>query len=121
VPLPAQAVAVAALADETHVVENRRLYDAKYAAAERHLGARFPDVTPPGGFFLWLDVSAAGGGESVASRLWREAGVRVVPGSYLAATAPDGSNPGSPYIRVAMVASLEATEDALSRIAEVLR
>ena len=40
VPGPVQAVAVAAYGDEAHVIENRRLYDAKYAAAERILGSR---------------------------------------------------------------------------------
>jgi aspartate/methionine/tyrosine aminotransferase len=69
VPGPIQAVAVAALADETHVAENRRLYDAKYAAAERILAGRFGHTTPPGGFFLWLDVGAQGGGVAVALRL----------------------------------------------------
>jgi Aspartate/tyrosine/aromatic aminotransferase len=63
VPMPIQAVAVAALADEAHVAENRRLYDLKYAAAAEILGDRFPDLVPPGGFFLWLDVGRWGGGE----------------------------------------------------------
>jgi N-succinyldiaminopimelate aminotransferase len=121
VPIPVQAVAVAALADEAHVIENRRLYDLKFAAAERHLGGRFPTITPAGGFFLWLDVSASGGGEAVAERLWRDVGVRTVPGAYLSAAGPDGRNPGSAYLRVAMVAALETTEEAMSRIAEVLR
>ena len=39
VPLPAQAVAVRAYRDEAHVAENRRLYNEKFAAAERVLGA----------------------------------------------------------------------------------
>ncbi|BBE73444.1 aminotransferase class I/II-fold pyridoxal phosphate-dependent enzyme [Oharaeibacter diazotrophicus] len=120
VPLPVQAVAVAALADEAHVAENRRLYDLKFAAAERILAPRFGAVTPPGGFFLWLDVATRGGGEAAAVRLWREAGVRTVPGAYLAATGPDGTNPGARYLRVAMVADLGPTEGALNRIAEVL-
>ena len=35
---------------------------------------------PEGGFFLWLEV---GDGEAFALRLWRETGVRVLPGGYL--------------------------------------
>ena len=58
---------------------------------------------PAGGFFLWLDVSKQGGSEIVTKRLWAEAGVRVVPGRYLAREQADGSNPGADYIRVAMV------------------
>ncbi len=120
VPGPIQAVAVAAFSDEAHVAENRRLYDAKFAAATRILGKRWGYETPPGGFFLWLDVAALGGGEVVAERLWREAGVRTIPGGYLSATGAKGTNPGDPYLRIAMVESLALTEEALARIVETL-
>lgn len=121
VPMPSQAVAVAAFNDEAHVIENRRLYDAKYVAAERWLSPLFGPVTPPGGFFLWLDVGRFGGGVVAAERLWREAGVRVVPGGYLAADGPDGANPGAAYVRLALVETLEITESALARVAETFR
>ncbi|MBS1168231.1 MAG: dapL [Proteobacteria bacterium] len=120
VPMPIQAVAVAALADEAHVLENRRLYDLKYAVAQEILGDRFPDLVPPGGFFLWLDVGRWGGGEDVTARLWKEKGVKVVPGGYLSATDADGINPGGDFIRIAMVESLETSREALSRLSEVL-
>lgn len=120
VPNPVQAVAVAAYADETHVIENRRLYDAKYAVAEAVLGSRFGFATPPGGFFLWLDVGAQGGGEAVTLRLWREAGLRVIPGGYLAATGADGRNPGDNYIRIALVDGLDLTREALTRLVETV-
>jgi aspartate/methionine/tyrosine aminotransferase len=77
-------------------------------------------VTPPGGFFLWLDVSGFGGGEDATIRLWEAAGVRVLPGAYLSADAPDGANPGADYIRIALVEAPERTDDALSRLSEVL-
>ena len=51
VPLPAQAVAVRAYQDEAHVIENRRLYNEKFAAAERILGPILGPVTPEAGFF----------------------------------------------------------------------
>lgn len=120
VPTPLQAVAVAAFGDEAHVIENRRLYDAKFAAAERILGSKFGSVTPAGGFFLWLDVSRHGGGEAAALKLWREAGVRSIPGGYLSAEGPDGTNPGERYLRLALVDSLALTEEALGRILETL-
>lgn len=120
VPGPIQSVAVAAYSDEAHVIENRRLYDAKYAAAEHIFGKRYGYATPAGGFFLWLDVGAQGGGEAVALKLWCEAGVRTIPGGYLSGTGPDGSNPGARYLRVAMVESLALTEEALGRITETL-
>ena len=75
---------------------------------------------PAGGFFLWLDVSAQGGSEIVTRRLWAEAGVRVVPGKYLAREQADGANPGEDYIRVAMVQDKEATAEALHRMVALL-
>jgi N-succinyldiaminopimelate aminotransferase len=120
VPVPAQHVAIAAYGDEAHVEENRRLYAAKFDAADRIIGARYGYKRPAGGFFLWLDVSKHGGSEAVARRLWAEAGVRVVPGRYLAREQADGFNPGEGYIRVAMVQDKAATEEALRRIVAVL-
>jgi N-succinyldiaminopimelate aminotransferase len=120
VPLPAQYVAVAAYADEAHVEENRKLYTAKFDLADQIIGGRYGYVRPAGGFFLWLDVSAHGGSELVSKRLWAEAGVRVVPGRYLARNQADGSNPGADYIRVAMVQDKEATAEALHRLVDLL-
>lgn len=118
VSLPAQAVAVSAYQDEAHVAENRRLYNEKFEAAERHLGPIMGSVTPEGGFFLWLDVGKWGDGVSVTQRLWRDIGVKVVPGGYLASDQSDGSNPGRDFIRIGLVAPLEQTEIALERMAK---
>jgi len=120
VPVPAQRVAIAAYGDEMHVEENRRLYAQKYDLADQIIGERYGYRRPAGGFFLWLDVSAQGGDEAVALRLWREAGLRVVPGRYLAREQADGSNPGLGYIRVAMVQDYETTAQALHRLVAVL-
>ena len=120
VPVPAQHVAVAAYNDEAHVEENRRLYNVKFDLADQIIGDRYGYKRPAGGFFLWLDVSAQGGSEVVAKRLWQEAGVRVLPGRYCARTQADGSNPGADYIRVAMVQDKAATADALHRLVALL-
>jgi aspartate/methionine/tyrosine aminotransferase len=120
VPMPAQRVAIAAYADEAHVEENRRLYAQKYDLADKIIGQRYGYRRPEGGFFLWLDVSGLGGDETVALRLWREAGLRVVPGRYLAREQADGSNPGRGYIRIAMVQDQETTAQALHRLVAVL-
>jgi N-succinyldiaminopimelate aminotransferase len=120
VPLPAQRVAIAAYGDETHVEENRRQYAQKFDLADQIVGDRYGYRRPAGGFFLWLDVSAQGGDETAALRLWREAGLRVVPGRYLARDQADGSNPGLGYIRVAMVHDQEITAQALHRLVAVL-
>jgi len=120
VPAPLQRVAVAAYGDETHVQENRKLYSAKFDLADQIIGDRYNYNRPAGGFFLWLDVSQYGGSEAVTKRLWKEAGVRVVPGRYLAREQADGSNPGADYIRVAMVQDKATMADALHRLVAVL-
>jgi N-succinyldiaminopimelate aminotransferase len=120
VPTPAQYVAIAAYNDEAHVSDNRRLYSEKFDLADQIIGDRYGYERPAGGFFLWLDVSKQGGSEAVTKRLWTEAGVRVVPGRYLAREQSDGSNPGADYIRVAMVQDKAATAEALHRLVAVL-
>jgi N-succinyldiaminopimelate aminotransferase len=120
VPIPAQQVAVAAYGDELHVEANRDLYRQKFDLADQIIGDRYGYRRPAGGFFLWLDVAAVGGSEVVTARLWREAGVRVLPGCYAAREQADGSNPGAGYIRVAMVHDKETTAEALHRIVAVL-
>jgi N-succinyldiaminopimelate aminotransferase len=118
VPQPVQMVAVAAYDDEAHVEENRRLYRAKFDLADRILGNRYRHRRPDGGFFLWLDVTKFADDETAALELWRNAGLRVVPGSYLAYESRDGANPGAGYVRAALVDDLNTTETALHRLAE---
>ncbi len=115
-PLPLQAVAEAVWNDEVHVEENRALYAEKYALADRIFG-NVPGYRPPqAGFFLWLPVDD---GEAAALKLWKETGVRVLPGAYLSQDTEAG-NPGKHHIRVAMVAPKEETERGLTQIRDCL-
>ena len=52
--------------------------------------------------------------------IWREGGLRVIPGHYLARDGADGINPGNGYIRVALVHDKETTAEALHRLVAVL-
>jgi hypothetical protein len=52
--------------------------------------------------------------------LWREAGLRVLPGGYAAETDAQGKNPGADYIRIAMVHDKDTTAEALRRLIAVL-
>jgi N-succinyldiaminopimelate aminotransferase len=115
VPLPALAAGAALYGEETHVDANRTLYRAKFDLADRILGTRRGYYRPEGGFFLWLEV---GDDIDVTRRLWREAAIKVLPGSFLAQTDAAGRNPGKGYIRVALVYDLATTEAALTQIAE---
>jgi N-succinyldiaminopimelate aminotransferase len=120
VPVPLQQVGVACYGDEAHVEENRRLYRLKFDLADQILGNRYGYKRPDGGFCVWLDISALGTEEDVTLRLFKQGGVRVIPGSYLARQQPDGSNPGRGYIRLALVQDSETTAEALHRLVTVL-
>lgn len=112
-PLPIQAASTACWNDQGHVEENRALYDQKFEIAEKLLGI----TRPEGGFFLWLPVKNA---EKTTKMLWKEHGVRVLPGPYLASTPEKGQNPGDNHIRVALVDGVEQTRAAIARIAAAL-
>lgn len=119
VPLPHLAAAAVAWADEDHVIANRRLYQKKIDIAEEILGDRFGFYRPPGGFFLWLDVAEFGNSEAATLKIWTEAGIKVLPGSYLARDGADGINPGENYVRLALVQSEATTQEALTRLLKV--
>jgi N-succinyldiaminopimelate aminotransferase len=120
VPVPLQHVGVAAYGDEAHVEDNRKLYRIKFDLADQILANRYGYKRPDGGFCVWLDVSARGGDEAATVKLYKEAGVRVIPGSYLARDQNDGFNPGAGYIRLALVSDSESTAEALHRLVETL-
>ncbi|AUH33468.1 aminotransferase class I/II-fold pyridoxal phosphate-dependent enzyme [Paracoccus tegillarcae] len=114
--LPAQHISQAAWQDEDHVAASLALYQEKYAVADRVLGNVPGYRGPEGGFFLWLPVED---GEAAAMTLWREAGIQVLPGSYLSREV-NGQNPGAGFIRVALVATADETEAALKRLKAVI-
>ncbi len=116
-PLPVMNASAALWRDEAHVKQSRALYREKFDLALEILGGAFGATRPGGAFYLWLNV---GNGEAAAKQLWADAGVRVLPGEYLAQTDADGSNPGQNYIRVALVHDIEITRDAINRIYETL-
>lgn len=118
-----QAASVAAWNDETHVVENRRLYREKFAQVTpliaRHLQTSLPDA----GFYLWASVDklvaklAPISDTEFARELLHQYNVSVLPGSYLAREA-NGINPGTNFIRIALVATLDECTEGAQRIAD---
>ncbi len=115
-PLPVQHVSEKAWSDEAHVEASRALYQEKFRVADKVFARIHGYQGPEGGFFLWLPVDD---GETAALRLWRETGVRVLPGAYLARDVA-GHNPGKGYIRVAMVAPKEEMQRGLTQLRDCL-
>jgi aspartate/methionine/tyrosine aminotransferase len=115
-PLPLQRVAERVWSDEAHVIASRALYQQKFQDAAAIFAGVQGFQLPEGGFFLWLPVED---GETAALRLWRETGVRVLPGAYLSRDV-GGENPGKGYIRVALVAPREETQRGLTRLRDCI-
>ncbi len=116
-PLPILHASTALWSDDAHVSGARARYERNFAIAEAVLGPRTDLFVPPAGFFLWLDV---GDGVAAARTLWREAGIKTMPGSLMGREDADGRNPGDPYLRVALVYDEETTERGLARLADIL-
>jgi aspartate/methionine/tyrosine aminotransferase len=120
VPLPIQHVSVKAWSDEAHVEQGRALYRQNFDIAGAVLQGRYGYRRPQGGFFLWLDMAAHGGGEEAVKTLWKGCGVRLLPGKYLARTGASGVNPGVNHVRIALVHDSATTSEALGRIVATL-
>ncbi|MBT3991308.1 MAG: aminotransferase class I/II-fold pyridoxal phosphate-dependent enzyme [Rhodospirillaceae bacterium] len=116
-PIPILAASAALWRDNNHVEVNRKLYRQKFDRADQILTGRFDHYRPQGGFYLWLNV---GDGEKAAFKLWQEAGVKVIPGAYLARPDAAGLNPGAHFIRIALVQEPEFISEALSLVVETL-
>ncbi|MGA0951533.1 MAG: aminotransferase class I/II-fold pyridoxal phosphate-dependent enzyme [Candidatus Puniceispirillaceae bacterium] len=111
VPTPLLEVAADLYDDDDHVAVIRSYYNANFDIAAAHLR-----ITPPdGGFFLWLKVDDD---IDFVQRLMAEQAVRALPGSFMAVTT-DSGNPGSGYVRVALVHDADRTDTAIRRIAKI--
>ncbi|MBD3799687.1 MAG: succinyldiaminopimelate transaminase [Epsilonproteobacteria bacterium] len=95
-PLPLQAAAAMAWADEYHVAKARTVYAENFKAAQEILGVETSDAT----FYLWLKVPNA---LEFTQRLFRDYNVKVLPGEFLAREDALGENPGIGYIRISSI------------------
>ena len=113
-----QAASVAAWRDESHVIENRAKYRAKFDAITPLLQQVMQVELPDAGFYLWADISATGLSDTeFAQNLYAQYNVTVLPGSYLARDA-HGINPGRNRIRMALVAEIDEGLEAARRIVQ---
>ncbi len=115
-PGPVQAVSAKVWSDESHVTANRALYAEKFDAADDILGNIAGYHSPEAGFFLWLPVE---NGEAAAMKVWTQTGVRTLPGAYLAQDT-DAGNPGTKFIRVALVAPKEDVQSGLIKLRDCI-
>jgi succinyldiaminopimelate transaminase len=109
VPLPIQNAMVAALSDETHVEEQRKLYNARRAAlAPALIAAGFSIEESAAGLYIWCTRSE----DCWKSVEWlANLGIVATPGSFYGEL-------GSRHIRIAMTATDAQIRDAALRISE---
>jgi N-succinyldiaminopimelate aminotransferase len=111
-----QAASITAWQDETHVIENRRLYAEKFKTVVPMLSKVWNVEMPDAAFYLWINTQQSD--TEVAVKLYQQLNITVLPGSYLAREA-HGVNPGKGFIRMALVASLEECVEAAQRIQQL--
>jgi N-succinyldiaminopimelate aminotransferase len=117
--LSVQHASIAAWSDEGHVRDNRARYREKFAAVVPMLEPVLKTRAPDASFYLWARVP--GGDDPSFSRdLFAATHVSLLPGRYLAREA-HGVNPGSGYVRIALVPGLDACVEAARRIVEFCR
>jgi N-succinyldiaminopimelate aminotransferase len=113
-----QEASVAAWNDEHHVRENRRKYTEKFARVAPLIQAALEVGLPDAGFYLWARTPIAD--TDFARRLYAEQYVTVLPGSFLARES-NGVNPGTNYVRMALVAEIDECLEAARRVVEFAR
>ena len=112
-PLHHQLASIAAWNDESHVVENRRLYRKKFSTVLDILDGHLQVERPDAGFYLWPETPIAD--TEFARELYAREHLTVLPGRFLARET-DGTNPGENRVRIALVAELEQCTEAAHRI-----
>ena len=112
------AASIAAWRDEAHVRSNRAEYARKFAELAPRVAAVSGATAPDAAFYLWTPVS--GDDAAFAKALHAEEAVAVLPGSYLGRDA-HGANPGSGYVRIALVAQFDECAEAIERLVRFAR
>ncbi|MEH6768555.1 succinyldiaminopimelate transaminase [Psychrobacter sp.] len=120
-PIPHQLASIAAWQDEKHVAHNRSLYQEKFALWMSELGELLELRMPDAGFYFWVKVPEQfdGNDEIFVKALYEQANIHALAGRYLSREV-DGHNPGQGYVRIALVASVDESREAISRICKLL-
>jgi N-succinyldiaminopimelate aminotransferase len=115
--VPAQKASTWAWSNDLLVKDNRKNYDEKYAVALEQIDPKFNVTRPSGGFYLWIELPIDD--LTFTKKIYEDHNVIVLPGSYLG-VENNGINPGSNFIRVAIVHDDETVKKAALAINDVL-
>ena len=112
-PPATQLASIAAWNDETHVIENRRLYRQKFDLMCEILQPVTEIRRPQAGFYFWFQTPEDD--EQFTQTLYRQQNLTLLPGTYLS-REHHGVNPGKGYVRIALTPAAEHCSDAANRI-----
>ena len=115
VPVPVQWASICAWDDDRHVLDNRRVYQEKFANSMEMLAPVLDVQRPPASFYLWPRTPIDD--ERFAQELFARQNVTVLPGSYLSRRSPKG-DPGKNRVRISLVAPVKECAEAARRIRE---
>lgn len=125
-PIHHQLASIAAWQDEAHVAQNRALYQEKFDLWMQELGDALNLRHPDAGFYFWVkapkafvDDNGDGDDEAFVKALFEQANIHALAGRYLSRDV-DGHNPGKGYVRLALVASVDESREAITRIKQLL-
>jgi N-succinyldiaminopimelate aminotransferase len=117
-PEPTQIASTLAWQDESHVIENRKIYTQKFKhtldALDGCLNVRMPDAA----FYLWPQLPDDD--EKFCQRLFAEQNITVLPGQYLSRMS-NSINPGKNHARLALVATEAECIEAALRIKQFVK
>ena len=115
--VPAQKASTWAWSNDAYVQDNRKNYDEKYAVALDQIDPKFNVTRPSGGFYFWIKLPVDD--LIFTKKLFQDHNLIVLPGSFLG-VENDCHNPGSGFIRVAIVHDIETVKKAAFAINDVL-
>ena len=125
-PIHHQLASIAAWQDETHVEKNRQLYTQKFELWMSELGDLLKLNKPDAGFYFWVQVpeqfkdeKGEPDDEAFVKALFEKVNIHALAGRYLSREV-NGTNPGKGFVRLALVASVEESQEAITRIKTLL-
>ncbi|MCI5969515.1 succinyldiaminopimelate transaminase [Helicobacter sp.] len=115
-PLPLQKAASVAWSDVAHTEFSRKEYASNLKLVQEILCKKIPNLPiPKDSFYVWLPVDDD---LAFTRNLLEQENILVLPGSFLSRTDAQGQNPGSNFVRLALVYEEAVIKDALLRIAK---
>lgn len=125
-PIHHQLSSIAAWQDEAHVETNRQLYAQKFDLWMSELGELLKLSKPDAGFYFWVQVpeqfkdeQGEPDDEAFVKALFEKVNINALAGRYLSREV-NGTNPGKGFVRLALVASVEESREAITRIKALL-